>query len=74
MLFFSFLFFSSVGLLNNVGNFVAHFEVSVPAKIARDNFEVTGYDSAPFLFLLQSFFFSVENALTSSILFCHFFS
>ena len=33
LLFFSFLF--SVGLLNNVGNVVAHFEVSVPAKIAR---------------------------------------
>jgi hypothetical protein len=69
---FALLFFFSVGSLNNVGSFVAHFEVSVPAKIARDKFDVTGYDSALFLFL-QSFF-SLENALTSSVLFRHFLS
>lgn len=51
---FDLLSFSPLVLLNN-DIFVARFEVSVPAKIARDEFDVTGYDSAPFLFL-QSFF------------------
>lgn len=49
------LFISRLVSLNNVGIFVAHFEVSVPAKVSRDKFDVTGYDSSPFLFL-QSFF------------------